>query len=84
MKKTITLLILLGLITTPALAYNFEVFDETNLGAKVNAPNLFVQKGSHSLGAEATIYDITEDWKDGSEVLLTYTFTGSIFNLDRE
>ena len=81
--RAIILAALLILATSPAFATNLEIFDETELGAKIDAPNLFVKKGNHSLGAEISITDMFNSWDDGSQAFVKYTWTGSIFDLDK-
>jgi len=81
--KSIILAVLIALATTPVFAANLEVFDETELGAKIDAPNLFVKKGDHALGAEISITDMFNSWDEGSQAYVKYTYYGSIFNLDK-
>jgi len=81
--KILTLVLALLLITAPSFSANLEIFDETDLGAKIDAPNLIVKKGNHALGVEVSINDITRDWKDGSQAYIKYTWSGSIFDLDK-
>jgi len=79
MKNLLLSLALLAFLSTPVIAE--DIFENTDLGAKIDAPNL-IKKGNHSIGAEVSITDITRDWNDGSQAYVKYTYTGSIFNLD--
>jgi hypothetical protein len=83
MRKIITFIILISLIACPAFAYNMEVFDETELGAKVDAPNLIQITENCSVGVEAGVYDLHEDWKDSSYAAVKFTYTGSLINLTK-
>jgi len=56
--------------------YADDIFENTTLGAKVDMPNLVLQKGDHSVGAEISITDITEDWDLGSQAFVKYTYSG--------
>jgi len=75
-KKSIILAIVLtvALIAVPAFAD--DIFENTTLGAKIDAPNLVLQKGDHAIGAEISITDITEDWDLGSQAFVKYTYKG--------
>jgi len=80
MKKTLITLVLLMFLSTP-LAFGDDIFENTDLGAKVDAPNLiaFGSSGNHHVGAEISIFDITENWDEGSQAYVKYTYSGTIF-----
>jgi len=78
----ITVATMLFLIWSVSPVKADDIFEETTLGAKVDLPNL-VKKGNHSLGAELSITDITNDWDLGSQAFVKYTFSGSIFDFTK-
>jgi len=85
MKKLLIILFAVMFIVggTPVFATNIEFFDETDLGAKIDAPNLILKKGNHSIGAEVSINDITRDWDLGSQAYIKYTFNGCFLLCDK-
>jgi len=76
MKRTLALAAILLFLCTPLFAD--DIFENTDLGAKVDIPNVF-KSGNHSIGAEVSITDITEDWNDGSQAYIKYTWNGTLF-----
>ena len=88
MKKILLIAVLLLTVSCiPAFAdsipSNLEIFDETTVGAKIDAPNLFLQYGNHSLGCEVGLTNLFEDWDQSGYAIVKYTFKGSLFNLDK-
>jgi len=61
-----------------ALSSADDIFENTDLGAKVDVPNI-IKKGNHSIGAEISIFDITENWDEGSQAYVKYTYSGVFF-----
>ena len=60
MKRLAFLILLISLIATPVFASNLEVFDEVDLGVKLDAPSLFLKTTHVDLGLEAGTYDISK------------------------
>ena len=79
--KALVLTLLLTLIALPVYA-NIEAFDEVDVGAKVDAPNLVKLADNHAIGLEASINELNRDW-DESQVYLKYTYTGSILDFSK-
>lgn len=73
MKKAILLTALIALIAMPVFAN--DIFENTDLGAKVDLPNIVLKKGNHAIGVEISITDITKDWDLGSQAMIKYTNT---------
>lgn len=73
MKKTLVMLLVMLLFAIPAFADNLEMFDETEVGAKVDLPEL-VKLGPVDLGVEAgidSIHDLLNDTEnDASSYLI--------------
>ncbi len=87
MKRLILITLAIMLLAMPAMATipsNLEIFDETEVGAKVDLPNLFVKKGAHSLGGELEVRNLFERWSDSLYVGIKYTYRGSLCDLDKK
>ena len=82
MKKGLILAVLLMFLAVPVHAYNIEIFDETELGAKIDIPNL-IKKDKHSIGFEIGITNIHDKWKDSSYGIVKYTYWGSLFDFSK-
>jgi len=85
MRKSIILSIILAIafIATPAIAD--DIFENTDLGIKVDAPNLIGigSSGNHNIGAEVSITDMTSSWDEGSQAYIKYTYSGTLFSLGK-
>lgn len=57
-----------------------DIFENTDLGAKIDVPNIVKFNDKHSIGASISITDITEDWDMGSQAFIKYTYSGSLFD----
>lgn len=81
--KGLILAVLLMFVITPVYAYNFEIFDETELGAKVDLPDL-IKKDNHSIGVEVGFTDLHQDWEDSGYAVVKYTWRGSILDFSKK
>jgi len=82
MRKLFIILILMTFVAAPVFAANAEWFDETELGAIVDLPSIFIKKGNHNLGGEAVLFDLFSEWKEGSAVYVKYSYTGCFLLCD--
>ena len=86
MKKLIIIAVAVMLVMSmgvmPVMAD--DIFENTTLGAKIDLPNLVLKKGDHSIGAEISITDITENWDLGSQAFLKYTYKGCFLLCDKK
>jgi len=84
MKKLLIILFaVMFIVGGTAPVFSDDIFENTDLGAKIDLPNIVLKKGDHSIGAEISITDITEDWDQGSQVYLKYTFSGCFLLCDK-
>ena len=85
MKKLIVLSIIIAFacIATPT-AFADDIFENTDLGAKIDAPNLIKFNDNHAIGAEISITDITQDWDLGSQAYIKYTYSGSLLDFSKK
>jgi len=72
MRKILGLAVIIMFLAAPAIVKADDIFENTDLGAEVSFPNIVLNKGDHSIGAKIFIKDITEDWDQGSQALITY------------
>ncbi len=70
-------------VGTTVFAANIEIFDETELGAKIDVPNLIKITENSSIGVEAGVNDLHHDWKDDSFAFVKYTYRGSLFDFTK-
>lgn len=82
MKKALSLTIVLLMLSVTTV-FADDIFENTDLGAKISAPNIIKLAENHAIGAEVSITDITNDWNDGSQAYIVYTYSGSLFNLSK-
>ena len=73
-------MLVMSMGAVPAIAANAEIFDETELGAKIDAPNLIKITKNNHIGIEVGLFDLTKDFKDGSFAFAKWTYTGCLLN----
>jgi len=73
MKSIIlSIIVAVAFIAAPSICSGEDIFENTDLGAEVSFPNIVLKKGDHSIGIKLWIKDISENWDEGSQALITY------------